>query len=310
MATAPDPAASRTPGVDPVELVRVALRGVGQVMFQEHAGTGLLFLAGIAVASPLLAVGAVAGAVIGPAVAYAAGLDRKQNTSGIYGFNATLVGIATLFYLRPEPMTWALVAVGCAASTFVTWAMRRFLPFPTYTAPFILTTWLLLVAAHAAAGTAIDVKPAPIDRTPVGLVDEVLRGTAEVMFGANGITGLLFLAGIALSDWRHAVLAVLGSTVGTLLAIYHDDPADAISIGIYGYNAALSAIAIFLWRRSLLLPILAALASVPLTEFFPKSLGVPPLTAPFVAASWAVIAVGWVEGQFLRDWSSPRVASR
>lgn len=289
---------------DPVELVRIGLRGVGQVMFQEHAGTGLLFLAGVFVASPLMGVGAVLGAIIGPVVAYFAGLERKAIPAGLYGFNATLVGIALLFYLKPEPLTWGLLLVGCAASSFVTWAMRRYLPFPSYTAPFVVVTWVLILVAHAVAGTAIDVKPAPPDHTPVGFVTEILRGAAEVMFGAKSLTGALFLAGIALSDWRQAIIALLGTIVGTLLAIYHSDPIESIGIGIYGYNAVLAALAVYLWRRSLLLPILGALVSVPLTEFFPATLGIPPLTGPFVAAAWIVLAVGWLEGPFFRDWSA------
>ena len=101
----------------------IALRGIGQVMFQPHAGTGACFLAGIALASPLMLVGAVLGAIIGPGVAALASFDREEIRQGIYGFNSTLVGLATLFFLRPEyPMTWALLAVGCAAAPALTLA--------------------------------------------------------------------------------------------------------------------------------------------------------------------------------------------
>jgi urea transporter len=47
--------------------------------------------------------------------------------------------------------------------------------------------------------------------------------------------------------------------------------------------------------------ILAAIISVPLTEFFPSWLGIPGLTAPFVAAAWIVIAVGQLEDLFVRE---------
>jgi urea transporter len=270
-------------------------------MFQGHAGTGLLFLIGVAVASPLTALGGAIGMLIGPVVAKLARFDRQEIDDGIHGFNPALVGIGTLFYLQPEGLTWGLLVVGCVASTFLTYLMRRFLKFPSYTAPFIIVTWLLLIAAHGMAGTTIDVKPAPPQCTPVGFVSEVLEGPAEVMWGANVVTGLLFLAGIALSNWRHAVLALLGSLLGTLVAIYHNDPVGSTSLGIYGYNASLAAMGVFLWKRSLLIPILAALISVPLTEFFPNSLGIPPLTAPFVAACWVVLLVGQIEALFLRD---------
>jgi urea transporter len=282
-------------------LGKVILRGIGQVMFQAHAGTGLLFLAGIAVASPLMAVGAALGAMIGPAVAQLLKFHREEIQDGIYGFNATLVGVALMFYLRPVPLTWVLLIVGCALATLVTYLMRRFIKFPTYTAPFIVCTWALLLTAHGIVGTSIDLKPAPPQHTPQGFFQAVLAGEAEVMFGANIVTGALFLAGIALSNWRHSALALLGSMVGTASAYYHNAPQGAISLGIYGYNAALAAIAIYLWRRSLNLPILAAILAVPLTELFPKSLGIPPLTAPFVAAAWVVLGVGSLEPYFCKE---------
>ncbi|WP_152053227.1 urea transporter [Tautonia marina] len=294
--------AASSPKTDaPLDIARVLLRGIGQVMFQGHAGTGTLFLIGIAVASPLMGVGAAIGAVVGPLVARLLKFDREEIVDGIYGFNATLVGIALVFYLRPVPWTWGLVLVGCAASSPVTYLMRRYLKFPTYTSPFIVVTWLLLILVHEIAGTTLDVPPAPPEHTPVGFLNEVFRGAAEVMFGANIVTGILFIVGIALSNWRHATLALLGSLIGTAVAVYHDDPIESISIGIYGYNAALAAIAIFIWRPSLLIPALAAVVSVPLTEFFPRMLGIPPLTAPFVAASWIILAVGVLESAFVKN---------
>lgn len=288
----------------PVRLGLIGLRGVGQVMFQEHAGTGLLFLVGIAVASPLMALGASLGAAIGPVVAWLLRLDPKRIEQGIYGFNSTLVGVALLFYLRPEPLTWVLLTAGCVAATIVAEAMRRLLWFPAYTAPFILVTWLMLVVAHAVGGTSIDVEPVPVEHTPQGFAGAVLDGAAEIMFSANVVTGLVFLVGIAISNWRHCAVGLLGSIAGTLLARYHNDPAASIAIGIYGYNAALAAMAIHLVRPGLLVPGLTALISVPLTEFFPRTLGLPALTAPFVAAAWLVLAAWTAEDWFVRPSTS------
>jgi urea transporter len=244
------------------------------------------------------------GAVIGPALALILKYDRKEMEEGIYGFNSTLVGIALLFYLDPgQVVPWVLLVIGCAASTVVTNLMRRFLKFPTYTTPFIVCTWIVLLIAHGIEGTAINHKPVSPSSTfaPHTFVGKVLAGDAEVMFGANTLTGLLFVVAVALSSWRHAVLLFLGSVVGTLAAIYHTDPEGTIAIGIYGYNAALAAVAVYLWRKSLLYPILAALVSVPLTEFFPTALGIPALTAPFVVAAWIVTAIGSLEVYFCTD---------
>jgi urea transporter len=286
---------------DPATLALVALRGIGQVMFQDHAATGLLFLIGIAIDSPLMGVGALIGAITGPVVAALMGFDRKEIEAGLHGFNPVLVGTGLMFFLQPWVLTWVLVIVGCVAATFVCYLARRHLKFPTYTAPFIVTTWLMLSIAHAIAGSAIDVLPSTAAVvTPTGLFQGLLlKGMAEVFFSANIVTGLLFLVGIAISDWRHAAIALLGSAVGTALGAYHNNPAATVSLGIYGYNASLAAMAVYLWRKSLLIPILAAVIAIPLTELFPAELGLPALTAPFVMSAWIVLAIGRLEAVFV-----------
>jgi urea transporter len=280
----------------PANFARIVLRGIGQVLFQDNAATGLLFLIGIAIASRWMAVGALIGAIIGPVTAALAGFDRDEIRAGIFGFNPVLLGTASLFYLQPWGLTWALVVVGCIAATFVTNLMRRHLDFPTYTAPFVLVTWIVILVAHAVSGSAIDVIYPPVSHEPIGFINVVLRGTAEIMFGANMLTGLFFIVGLAISNRMHALLALLGSMVGTILGIYHNNDIANIYLGIYGYNAALVAIAVYLWRKSLLIPLLAAELTLPLTEFFPsRQLGVPALTAPFVLAAWIVILIGQIE---------------
>src|SRR5690242_3938666 len=95
---------------------KIALRGVGQVIFQGHAGTGLFFLAGLAVSSPVIAGGALLGSAIGAALATVLKFDRQEIEDGIHGFNPTLVAIAVLFFLDPgQVLVWVLLAVGCVA---------------------------------------------------------------------------------------------------------------------------------------------------------------------------------------------------
>jgi urea transporter len=60
--------------------------------------------------------------------------------------------------------------------------------------------------------------------------------------------------------------------------------------------------AVYLWRPSLLIAMLAAAIAIPLTEFFPSSwAGVPALTSPFVVAAWIVLAIGQLEVVFTRE---------
>ncbi len=76
--------------------------------------------------------------------------------------------------------------------------------------------------------------------------------------------------------------------------------AENVALGLYGYNATLVAVALFLWRRSLIPPLLGMILSVPITESFPM-LGLPALTAPFVLATWVVLALGWMDRRLFRE---------
>jgi urea transporter len=134
----------------------------------------------------------------------------------------------------------------------------------------------------------------PPSRAPLNIASAIAEGLSEVFLQASLVTGMLFMAGLLASNWRHALLGLLGSIIGTLVGIYHSDPSSNISIGIYGYNGTLAAIGLYLWRKSLLIPILGALVSTPITEFFPST-GLATLTAPFVIACWIVIAIGSLE---------------
>ena len=57
---------------------------------------------------------------------------------------------------------------------------------------------------------------------------------------------------------------------------------------------------LFLWRRSLIPPLLGMLLSVPITDLVPM-LGLPALTAPFVLATWLVLAFGWLDGRLFAE---------
>lgn len=273
------------------------LTGLGQIMFQDSPWTGAFFLTGIAIVSPVTAAGAALGSLVGTLAAMLLKYDEKEIRDGIYGFNASLVGIALIFRYQPHFLTFVLVIVGAAVSTTLTREMRRRVPFPTYTTPFIVTTWVALFMAQE-----FSIPPVVHPAEPEGTLDiaaAVVRGVSEVMFQANVLTGILFIVGIALRSWRGAVWALVGSLVGLLTGLSHAAPEPNLSLGIYGYNAALAAMAMALYRRSVTLPLFAVILSVPVTEIFPV-IGLPTLTAPFVIACWAVIGMDKLDRKLYR----------
>lgn len=299
------------------EPVLVVLRGIGQILFQEHALAGALFVLGIAISSPVMAVGIALGAAIGTAVAWLLKFDPAEVKAGIYGFNAALVGIATWFFFQPGLLSVVLLVVGCAAAAALTRLSRAVLPFPTYTAPFIVVTWIVHAAGNAwgiaGAGPGY---PALLPEPAVGsILEATAHGVSQIMFQASIWTAILFVAGVAVGNRQHAGWLVVGSLVGLIAAAYHVeagmraiDPErliertqfENIQLGLYGFNAAVVAIALWLWRPSILTTLLGALLTVPLAEWIPR-LGVPALTAPFVLAAWIVMLLNYLDGALLRE---------
>lgn len=76
-------------------------RGLGQVMFQNNAVSGLLMLVGIACNSWLLALLALLGNFVGTVTAFFSGYSKEDIEDGLYGFNGTLVGIAVGVFMEP-----------------------------------------------------------------------------------------------------------------------------------------------------------------------------------------------------------------
>lgn len=294
-------------------------RGVGQVFFQENALTGAFMVAGLAINSPLMATGAVVGSAIGTAAARLMRFDENDVKAGIYGFNSTLIGIATFFHFQPGAMCIALMIAGSIAGAFVTWMMRRYVPFPTYTSPFIVTTWgvYLLGLALQLAQVPSDQEPADgylqgsisgvsalegakdasgsAPKTALDVAESTVRSIGEVDLQGSIWTGLLFLIGIALNDKAHAAWVFVGALIATLAAVYHNDPSHDVALGLSQYSAPLAAVALYLARKSLVAPLLGVLLTVPLTEFFPIT-HLPTYTAPFVLATWIVLLLAHLEG--------------
>jgi urea transporter len=307
-------AARRNPAVG---LADALLRGVGQVMFQNNPLTGLLFLVGILVNSPKLLGAGLLGLAASTLAAHLLGADRDLIANGLFGFNGILVGIGLAFFLEFDLPLAVYIVFGAAVSTVVLIALANLLAtwdMPALTAPFVLTAWLLLFAVYqldflhpteliapaapdpaAAVQTELRELATGTGGVTVGnLANGLFRGIGEVMFQDNLLTGLIFLAAIAVNSRVSAVFALLGSAVGLVAALAMGGDGFTAYHGLYGFNAVLCAIALgglffVLSWRSAVYALAAAVFSVPVFAAFVVLLspyGMPALTAPFVLTTW------------------------
>lgn len=272
------------------------LNGFSQIFLQTHAACGLLIVLAIAVQSPALLAGALAG-TLGAA---ALGRARTDIDSGLYGYNAALLGLLIVLMLGPSALALGLVVTGALlidplqARLLAGLRERRWLP--GFTLPFVLFGWLTLALLNAALLDAFAGAPAaqPAGLAVLdaqGLARAVAAGIGQVIFLDQPLAGLLVLAAVALADRRAAGWLLLGSAGGTALTLILGGAEQPILAGLAGYNPALAALAVSQVQRSPLAPLLAIVAAVLLRWLFDE-LGLPPLTMPFILACWLVALAG------------------
>lgn len=289
------PISVRLAGRDWVDAI---LCGIGQIIFQDNRWSGLLFLGGVASAgiySPQsfwMATAGALGSFLGALLAQIAGRSRESITSGLHGFNPALVGMVVFAWFEPNLYSGLFFLLGAALAWALTESIRL-TPIPGYTAPFILVSWAIHFASRF-----VWVVPTQGVREPASLqvADALLEGMSEIMLiGGSPWPGLLFLAGIAVGNRWHAVLAILASVVGLLMVLFYGDPVDKVNLGLFGYNAVLAMIAMYLAGKGIYGALCGAFLSVILTEVFGHTT-IPTLTAPFVLAVWLLLPFGKIEG--------------
>ncbi|TRV75711.1 urea transporter [Streptomyces sp. 130] len=134
------------------DLWHAFFNNVSQVFLVESWYVGLIMLAGLALAGPRVVLWAAAGSVTGIVAAWLLGAPTALIANGIYGYNAVLVAIGLgAVFLAPTVWNGLYTLLGAAVSTGLTATLTSFFkPFGghTFTWPFILTTWTLLVAVE------------------------------------------------------------------------------------------------------------------------------------------------------------------
>ena len=128
------------------------LTGIGQVFFQGSVLSGALFVAGLAVSSRRAAAAALAGSLAGLLVAWGMGAAEPAIRAGAFGFNSVLTAIALAgAFLAPGRMSMLYALAGAIVTPFVAAASAAALEplgMPPMTLPFVLTTWMFLLAGR------------------------------------------------------------------------------------------------------------------------------------------------------------------
>lgn len=269
--------------------VKAALKGVGQVMLQEHVLTGILFLSGIFWGSVTMGVSALLALVSGFITVWAFKLPKDNLYKGLYSFSAVLVGVAVMLFFKPVFLSWLLVILGSMAATL----LQHFFikkSFPAFTFPFVVVTWVLL----ALAGQDMRLPSGVAGDQMVGIYAWLFvpfKSFGQVIFQEKILSGFLFFVGVLISTPVAAAYGLVSAAAAGTVAYLLGAPADAVTAGLYGFNAVLCAI-VFAgtkWQDALWVLVSVAVSLGVTFLFF--AWGLPQLTFPFVLATWVTLGL-------------------
>ena len=240
------------------KLADATARGVGQVIFLGSPEAGKILGLALFVGDPFLGSMAVLGTLTATGAATAAGLDEASIGSGLLGYNGCLVGCAAAVFGAPSVLgaTTATV-VGAAATPFVASSLKEAMgSVPQWTFAFnavaltsLLKTRPLLEAAPpaddlvAAAATAAE-PTASKGSLFADVLTSPLTGISQIFVVQSPLSGAMILGGIGSYSPMLALYALGGSTVGTLVGALGGAPVDEIAMGLYGFNSALTSMAV------------------------------------------------------------------
>lgn len=294
------------------KIIDISLRGCAQVMFQNNPITGLLFFIAIFISAysnsnPLAAWGCVVGTVLA-SITGAITHDVKAWRDGLYSYNGCLVGIAIPVFITATPIMWLCLVVGSVVSVIATVCIADILKtwkVAALTAPFVLTTWVILLASYAfhnIYGSGLPSPDLPQHYIPSTqnsyslsfFINSTLHGISQVFLFPGILASFFFIAGLAAESVVCACYAIVGSFIATLLACYLGASPHDIAAGLYAFSAVLTSVALGTvfnhpgWRV-----FIYTMSGIIFTVFIQAAmnvllmpLGIPTLTMPFVISSW------------------------
>ncbi|MDR2307411.1 MAG: urea transporter [Paucimonas sp.] len=274
------------------------LNGFSQVLLLRNPFCGLCCLLAILLTAPGLVGGALLGALAGLLTAQRRGYERSDRQAGLYCYNGVLIGILISAVLPWSAILPPLIIAAGGLSSMLThqWRKRGGKLLIAYTAPFVLLGWAALALTEPSA--AVPVEPDPL----YGL----LRGVGQIFLLDKPLAGLLIIIGLYVANPWAATWAVIGAALGGGLALLAGET-QAAALGLYGFNAALAALAFSRMGEKPWMTLLAIVLALLLQPLF-NLLPVAGLTAPFVAACW-LMHLGSHLAQLIQRRNAPRLHS-
>lgn len=272
------------------------LKGIGQIMLQENRWTGLLFLIGIFIGSWQCGIAVLLSTAAGTFTAMKLKYDKSEINAGLYGFSAALVGVALSFLFETTALIWILIILGGALAAII---QHFFIQkkIPVFTFPFIMITWVLVFTLHhfthipPSAMLSAEVVPSKYDDFLT-----CTNGFGEVIFQGGVLSGVIFFIAVFISSPIAALYGLAASILGAGLSQLNGEPIKEIHMGLFGFNAVLSAIVFSgVKKTDGLWVLIAVFLTIAIDDFLVDNHYLDAVggvfTFPFVAGTWVTLLI-------------------
>ncbi|UKB82649.1 urea transporter [Chryseobacterium sp. MEBOG06] len=272
------------------------LKGIGQIMLQENRWTGLLFLIGIFMGSWQCGVAVLLSTAAGTFTAMKLKYNQSEINAGLYGFSAALVGVALSFLFETTVLIWVLIILGGALAAII---QHFFIQkkIPVFTFPFIIISWVLVFALHhfthipPSAMLSSEVVPTKYDDFLT-----CTNGFGEVIFQGGVLSGMIFFIAVFISSPVAALYGLAASILGAGLSQLNGEPVKEIHMGLFGFNAVLSAIVFSgVKKTDGLWVLIAVFLTIAIDDFLVDNNLLSAVggvfTFPFVAGTWITLLI-------------------
>ena len=236
------------------------------------------------------------------------GADEESINQGLFGYNSVLTGIVLTLFLT-GPYHWIIALFGAAIAAIFTAAMMHALKdsgIPVLTFPFIILSWLMLLASYRLKVFHLtpDLVPQDLLNWEVDMTGKVdwlegtFNGIGQIFFLHNTLSGVLLFIAVFWAGWKFGLYVIIGNSVALLTSYLLGGEPNLIFMGLYGYNAILTILAVSIVfdtksnRFAPFLGVIGACLTVLLTASIATLLlpfGLPALTMPFVLSTWLLL---------------------
>ncbi len=279
-----------------INFIRTIFRGIGQIVLQENAISGLLILIALFLGSWKFGVATLLATVVAYFTSLVLIFDKSNIEKGLYGFSPALVGIAFIFFFEDTIVVW----IGVILGSIITAVVQDFFikkNIPIFTFPFIVVTWIAFVGFRYGLKIPQPISLyADIEIVRYQHILSFFRNYGQVLFQQSILASLLIFLAISISSLKSSLYSLIAILIAVCFSYFVNQPSQFIQLGIYGFNPLLTALVFSSYKQNAHWLALVGILLTILLEYifryfqlFDAIGGV--LTFPFVLATWITLFI-------------------